>query len=81
MARSPSFSSATGNDLADRLERAFLVGIDLRSKRRGGPSVQARMAKQAVEVSRVESPESREHNFTISPPHNSATSNASCTPA
>ena len=62
MARSPSFSSATGNDLADRLERAFLVGIDLRSKRRGGPSVQARMAKQAVEVSRVESPESREHN-------------------
>ena len=62
MVRSPSFSNPTGTDTANRQERAFLVGIDLRSKRNSGPSAQARMARQATEVCRAESSESCEQD-------------------
>jgi GTPase len=36
------------------VERAFLVGIDLRARRSAGPPPQARLARQAMEVSRLE---------------------------
>jgi len=38
------------------------VGVDLRSKRSSGPSAQARLARQATEVCRAQSPENDEQN-------------------
>ncbi|HWC16888.1 MAG TPA: GTPase HflX [Terriglobales bacterium] len=55
MTRSPSFSTANGAQGAFGRERAFLVGIEVRSRRNAGPSAQARMARQASEVIRPES--------------------------
>lgn len=52
MARSPSFSTVYGANRAERAERAFLVGVDLRAKRGAGPTAQARLARQAMEASR-----------------------------
>jgi len=49
VARSPSFSTRNGN--AQARERALLVGIDVRSQR-GGPTAQARLARQAAQVAR-----------------------------
>lgn len=49
MARSPSFT--TRNGIARTRERALLVGIDVRS-RPGGPTAQARLARQAAQVAR-----------------------------
>jgi GTPase len=48
--RSPSFSTRNGTDAAGAAERAFLVGIELRSRKSGGPPPQARLARQASEV-------------------------------
>jgi GTP-binding protein HflX len=39
---------------ASRAERAFLVGIDVRTKRSSGPPPQAKLARQASEVARGE---------------------------
>ena len=52
MARSPSFANRDGAAGASRAERAFLVGIDLRTKRGAGPPPQAKLARQASEVAR-----------------------------
>jgi GTPase len=52
VARSPSFSTAYSANRTDGVERAFLVGIDLRARRSAGPPPQARLARQAMEVSR-----------------------------
>lgn len=49
MARSPSFPRSYGDDRAGRAERAFLVGVDVRSRRKAPP--QARLARQASEAS------------------------------
>ena len=54
MARSPSFANRDGIAGASRAERAFLVGIDLRTKRSSGPPPQAKLARQASEVARGE---------------------------
>jgi len=51
VARSPTFSTSHGDNRALRRERAFLVGIDVRGKRKGGPPPQARLARQASETS------------------------------
>jgi GTPase len=52
--RSPSFSTRNGAHGASRAERAFLVGIELRSRRSSGPPPQARLARQAAEAARPE---------------------------
>jgi len=52
VARSPSFANRDGAAGASRAERAFLVGIDLRTKRSSGPPPQAKLARQASEVAR-----------------------------
>jgi GTPase len=62
VARSPSPTNRAG-----RLERAFLVGIDLRSTRRLGPSAQARMARQAIEAARAEDREAEDPQREPSP--------------
>ena len=54
MARSPSFANRDGAAGASRAERAFLVGIDLRTRRSSGPPPQAKLARQASEVARAE---------------------------
>lgn len=54
MARSPSFANRDGAGGASRAERAFLVGIDLRTRRSSGPPPQAKLARQASEVARGE---------------------------
>jgi GTPase len=54
VARSPSFSTANSANRSDGTERAFLVGIELRGRRGAGPPPQARLARQAMEVSRSE---------------------------
>jgi GTP-binding protein HflX len=59
VARSPSFPNSLGDDRAVRQERAFLVGIDLRAKRKAGPPPQARLARQASEVSDSEIPKTK----------------------
>jgi len=54
VARSPSFANRDGAVGASRAERAFLVGIDVRTKRSSGPPPQAKLARQASEVARGE---------------------------
>jgi GTP-binding protein HflX len=51
VARSPSLPTSYGDDRVVRPERAFLVGIDVRGRRKSGPPPQARMARQASEIS------------------------------
>jgi GTP-binding protein HflX len=54
VSRNQSFSTAHSSNRSDGIERAFLVGVDVRARRRAGPPPQARLARQAMEVSRSE---------------------------
>jgi len=57
VARSPSVANRDGVAGASRAERAFLVGIDLRTRRGSGPPPQAKLARKASEVSRSDGDE------------------------